>query len=252
MAAKSPDPLARWVDRLADVCRLSAIGAKGLYLSGSLCTGGFQAELSDLDLVLVVNSALDASQLEIFCSDLIELGLPPTAGGLDLDIFTGLGLQHPDPDPGWRSWIRWTAGGSPVGTEEKLQLSDWAPALAIARDWAIPVFGRPAVEVVAPVPPHLLLQAGREELAEWDHYQAFWSLAGGVLTACRVWWYWAEGRLGSKLEAGSWALDHVRGEERALIQNALRQQATGVEADLTAIAVIAFVGRVAVLVGAAA
>jgi hypothetical protein len=221
-------------------------------VTGSACTGGFHAGVSDLDLVMVVNSAVEASDLEQLAVDLLEVGLPPAAGGLDLEIFTRSGLQQPDPDPGWRSFVRWTAEGAPALLGDALDLADWAPELAIARERAITVFGPTAPEAFAPIPRRLILQACREELAGWEHYQPFWSLSGGVLTACRVWWYWAEARLGSKVDAGRWALGLAEeDEDRRLIGSALERQLTGQDSDLAPADVIAFVRRAAGRVAAA-
>lgn len=212
MDSKPPEALTWWLERLTILCRRPTLGAVGLYLGGSACTGGFQVDVSDVDVILVVKSPVGVVELDRLCADLNELGSPPAAGGLDLDIFTCGGLQHPDPDPGWRSWVRWTAGGTPVFQGDSLQLSDWAPALAIARERAIALFGRPPFEAFGPIPRRLVLQACREELAEWDRYQSFWSLPGGVLTACRVWWYSAEGRFGSRSTpvGGPWAAPRRR------------------------------------------
>lgn len=162
-----------------------------------------------------------------------------------MDVFTGRGLLHPDPDPGWRSWFRWTADGEPAISGDGLQISDWAPALAVARDRAIVVFGPGAAVAFGPVSRDLLLRACRQELAGWDHYEPHWSLHGGVLTACRVWWYWSEGALGSKVDAGRWAVAHAGREDRRLIRRAVDRQLTGADAGLSADTVVAFVRRVA-------
>lgn len=235
----------RWATGLVSLSRRDEHHVCGLYLTGSICTGGFNSVVSDLDLVMVVESPLADDALARLRSGLIELGPPPAAGGLDLDVFTRTDLRRPARDLRWQAWIRGSQDQeAQIQTRGSLHLSDWAPALAIARQHAVPVFGPPSAEVIGPIPHPLLLAACREELAGWgDNYEAHWSLPGGVLTACRAWWYWDQSGLGSKVDAGRWALGRV--EDPAVVQQALDHQLTGAPHNLTAPAAIAFVRDVA-------
>jgi len=240
-----PGEVRLWAEALRGLCRRHVPDAHGLYLTGSICTGGFNQTVSDLDLLMAVRSPVAEDVLRVLVAVLVELGPPPAAGGLDLEVFTLAGLRQPDTDLRWYGWIRWYGGQEPhLQTAGALPLSDWAPALAIARRHATPLFGPPSAELIGRVPRHLLLTACREELAGWGaNYEEHWSLSGGILTACRAWWYWAESGLGSKMDAGRWALSRVG--DPTLILQALDHQTTGAPHNLTPTATIAFVRHVA-------
>ena len=211
-------------------------------MTGSTSTGGFHPGASDLDLVMVVDAPLDGDGLGELQAVLLDLGRPPTAGGLDLELFTRAGLRRPDRDLGWHAWIRWYRSSEPrLQSGSELRSSDWAPGLALARRCAIPLMGPGPREVFGPIPRALVRAASLRELPGWEHPEPHWSIPGGVLTACRAWWCWAEAGLGSKIDAGRWALP--RAEDPEPIRWALQHYLTGESAGLTAQAAVQFIAR---------
>ncbi|HET6875076.1 MAG TPA: aminoglycoside adenylyltransferase domain-containing protein, partial [Acidimicrobiales bacterium] len=121
---------------------------------------------------------------------------------------------------------------------------DWAPSLELTRRHGIAILGAGPRDLIGAVPEELLLGACRDELAEWASYEAHWSLPGGVLAACRAWWFWEEGGLGSKIAAAAWALVRADPADAVLIERALDLYWQAVPHDITAREVITFVGNV--------
>jgi hypothetical protein len=77
------DAVRRWAEGLTQWCRRQSFA--GLYLTGSVSTGGFHSGVSDVDLVIVVDAPLDADVLTELQAVLLDLGPPPAAGGLDFE-----------------------------------------------------------------------------------------------------------------------------------------------------------------------
>lgn len=240
------EAVSEWVARAADDLKAVA-GIAAVYLSGSVCVGAFNPISSDLDLVVITADPIDRVGLRRVAASLERQGVPPADGGLDLELFTVADSRTPSVPLRWHGGIRWhgDAAHAEVHSSHGYGDVDWAPSLELTRLHAIAVVGPEPGQLIGPVPEELLLAASRNELAEWSSYQPHWSLSGGVLTACRAWWFWAEGGLGSKIAAAEWALSRADPSELTIIQRALDLQSRSSSNAFTPGEAISFIDAIA-------
>ena len=177
-----------------------------VYLSGSAASGGFDARLSDLDLLVVTASTVDRLPFEGFEGLIHRLARrePDWADRLDID-FVGRDTLR-----------RFRDGGGPfieISHEEPLQrhdrAEDWLETwfLALDADWA--VVGPPPAEVISPISIDEFLGVLVEDVERYvSVVQLDWpddKLAYRLLTLCRVLLSLETRRLTSKDEAAAWA-----------------------------------------------
>jgi Domain of unknown function (DUF4111) len=182
----------------------------GMYLFGSLASGGFDAETSDIDFVVVTRIAI-ATETEAALArlnDEVQAKGAPWAGKLE-GSFVPLGVFE-DPEPavamyptiGMGGWF----GPDHKGTERALQSH-------MLRTDGIALAGPAPGTFIAPVSAEALRQETREVLRDWwapqlddptrirrRGYQAY-----AVLTMCRMLYTLETGRLTSKPAATRWA-----------------------------------------------
>jgi Nucleotidyltransferase domain len=138
-----------YVDDVVDAVDAIAPVA-GAYVLGSALLGGFDPERSDLDMVVVVDGPLDASEREALRAALAEL--PPPARKLELVVYTAgsrppaYGLNYPDGDGEAAFWFVLDA--------------------AIGQERSQPLRGRPWRELLEPVS-EAETRAAAEELLRW-------------------------------------------------------------------------------------
>jgi hypothetical protein len=77
--------------------------------------------------------------------------------------------------------------------------------VAIARELARPLAGRPPGELLPELPRPLVLGALLDALAWWREHDG----AGAILAACRAWAWATEGHWLSKGDAAAWAAERV-------------------------------------------
>jgi len=91
--------------------------------------------------------------------------------------------------------------------------------VAIAREHARSLAGRPAGELLPALPRPIVLAALRDALAWWRDHDG----AGAILSACRAWAWATEERWLSKGDAAAWAAERVA--DPAPISTALARRA---------------------------
>ena len=197
----------------------------GLYLYGSLASGGFQPQRSDVDFVVVVREELTPAEVEALTAmhrELAASGLK-WAAKLEGSYLPLADLRRYDPQGGPYLCVnegRFYQAGHGwdwVIQRHTLRTHDMAVAGPSIRPW------------IDPVSPEELRRAIRELLAEWwapmlqdpaflarREYQAF-----AVLSMCRALHTLATGQVVSKEEAGAWALATLDPAWTGLIQRAL-------------------------------
>jgi predicted nucleotidyltransferase len=194
----TPQPtLAAYTDelvaRIADVVEVVAA-----YLLGSGAYGGFEAGVSDVDVVAVAARALtrDEKDAVVAAAEAVpcpgrKLELVVYAAGHDeyeLNLNTGERVSFdPAGDPGFWSVLD----------------------RAIAAEHAVTLVGPPWNDVFAPVDRGAILDALDASL-DW-HEREEPHAASGVLNACRAWRWVEEERWSSKPEAATWLRGKVRG-----------------------------------------
>jgi hypothetical protein len=193
----------------------------GLYLTGSLATGGFRHDVSDVDLVAATVTELDGREIagleamheQIARSggqwgDRIDVAYVPVAalrGGLP-------GCRYPDYF--WGDGLRLEEAGADLAiTRQVLQAK------------GIPVWGPAPATLLAPVSRADLVRAIQQACrGEWRGFlegirtrndQAYW-----ILLLCRALYTVREGDVVSKPAAALWA-QQVLPEWRSLIRRAL-------------------------------
>lgn len=215
----------------------------GAYLHGSAVLGGFDARRSDVDMLAVTDGPMTAAQRAATADALSDQSLPCPARGLELSVVTIEVTQHPTPEPAFELHLTTMPGDAKVidghqhGGDPDLVL--YFSVCRAAGRLLGP--GRPAGEVFAPVSDDLARGQMRREL-RWaaenspDEY--------AVLNACRAWRFAVDGALLSKIGGGQWALQHVRGADRDLVEIAVGRQRCVTGTGLDPLAVRQFVQQI--------
>lgn len=197
----------------------------GLYLYGSLASGDFDRQTSDVDFVVVTAVALTnplIAQLDTMHSHLRDSGLK-WATKLEGSYIPQAALRRYRPNDAPR----------PTLNEGRFYLAphgaDWVIQRAILRQHGVVVAGPPLQPMIDPVPPEALRGAVRQILAEWwkpmlpnpawlqsADYQVY-----AVLSMCRVLHALQFGTIVSKPVAARWAQATLGEPWAALIEQAL-------------------------------
>jgi Domain of unknown function (DUF4111) len=223
--AGGPRPAAGWPTPWAEVDELvgrlrdgvaEALGERlvGLYLSGSLASGDFDPESSDIDFVAAVTEKLPPDLVDALGTVhavLAASGLP-FAHRLEGSYLPLAALRRYDPANAQHPTVGadWPFGVHQHGYDGVLNR-------AILRDHGIVVVGPDPATLVEPVGPDELRAAVRallrdfwevqDERSDWlrpRNYQA-----SAVLSMCRALYTLETGRLASKPVTAAWALDHL-------------------------------------------
>ncbi len=198
----------------------------GLYLYGSLASGGFDPESSDVDFLFATDGVLqepDLDRLRRMHEELARSGLP-YATELEGSYIPVRALRRHDPADCRHPSIGvdWDFGIVPHGYQ-------WVLESELVRTRGVRVAGPPPASLIDPVPPDELRAAALRTLRdfwskqldapEWlrpRNYQAF-----AILTMCRA-MYTAEcGKVISKPEAAAWARGALGPEWTPLVDRAL-------------------------------
>ncbi len=219
------DDIGDWVDLVVErLLRLDDV--VGVYLHGSLAMGGFRRPKSDVDLLVVVESAMGDEVRSSLAADMLSLfDRRPIVGGLELSVMARHTLEpfrHPAPyefhfGENWADDVR-GGGSGPRGTDP-----DLAAHCTVTRSRGVALAGPAPSEVIGEVPRWAYLDAVLDDLR--------WILDGGivespfygVLNICRSALVLLDdpGVPPTKEEGALWALGHVPAEHRGVIEEAL-------------------------------
>ncbi len=206
------------VDALLDRLQREAAGLLrdnfvGLYVYGSLATGGFDPDTSDVDFIVATRSPLTPEQLNAL--EALHHALLVDGGSWAKKLEGGYvplaDLRRHDPNAGPFLFINegqiYQAG---LG-------ADWAIQRHFLRTRPSAIVGPSLAEHIDPVSPEQIREAVRLLFREWwvpmlerpdqlgrEDYRAF-----AVLTMCRALRLVTTGDMVSKPEAARWALDAV-------------------------------------------
>jgi hypothetical protein len=201
----------------------------GLYLHGSLASGDFDPQRSDIDFVVVTNEALPDTvfpALEALHTRIIDSGLN-WATKLEGTYFPQQALRRYVPSDTLY----------PSLNEARFYMgahgSDWVIQCHILREHGIVLAGPDPRDLIDPIAPDDLRRAMRALLREWwapmlddtarlrsAEYQAY-----GVLTMCRALYTLETGTVASKPVAARWAQAALGAHWAALIECALNWRA---------------------------
>ncbi len=199
------------VERLAAACAgILQENLVAAILHGSLTQDDFRPGTSDLDLLLVVESALTSLQAEALVTAVETADLGPAAG-IDLLVVT---LRAASAESAGDPARELSVGRWP-GPHQELEIegpdehvSDTWPELSEARANGRSLVGPDPRAVIAEVPPDRVRANGLGHLHRWLGLTD--DAANAVLmvtTACRMWRFDMTGQHVSKTAAARWALE---------------------------------------------
>ncbi|MCK6578880.1 MAG: DUF4111 domain-containing protein [Anaerolineae bacterium] len=210
------------VNRLLDPLREGVQGILGdhlvgIYLTGSLATGDFNAD-SDVDVLIVTEQTLSEAAflaLQVLHECLIASG-EPFAAEIEASYIPRAALRRHDPGDSYHPRIE-------RGPAERLTWvehhTDWVVHRWVAREYGVIVTGPPPKTLIDPVSPEDLRQGVSELIRFWwepmiDHPAQLEHLgyrAYAAVTMCRMIYTLHTGAVASKPAAVRWVI--ARGGE---------------------------------------
>lgn len=193
----------------------------GLYLYGSLVTGDFDKESSDIDLLAVTSADLTGQEFDRLrkmhndfvtknreWDDRIEIAYVAVAA---LKTFKSHASQ-----------IAVISPGEPFHVKEAGK--DWLINWWVVRGKGIALFGPPPATLIDPISKEEFLHAVQEQARDWgewiNHIRERKAQAYAILTTCRALYAYKNGEQVSKKQAARWAQEYLP-QWASLIQRAL-------------------------------
>ncbi|MGH2537958.1 MAG: aminoglycoside adenylyltransferase domain-containing protein [Candidatus Promineifilaceae bacterium] len=184
----------------------------GLYLYGSLASGGFEPGRSDVDFLVVSDGPLPAELTPALQALHSRLGAdhPDWAARLEGSYIPRPALRRHDPAQARHLHLAIEANGQ---LRLEAHASDWIFQRHILREQGVVLAGPPPATFIDPVGPADLRRAVLDILAEWwagmpadpAPLQGLGYPAYAVLTMCRALYTLEHGALVTKAAAARWA-----------------------------------------------
>jgi predicted nucleotidyltransferase len=195
--------LAQLTDGLRSILREELVG---IYLYGSLITGDFAPGISDIDLVVVMTTALDSIQFNALhrLHESVVERQPDWRDRLELAYITGAAL---------RSFRHQTSSIGIISPGEPFHMleagSDWLISWYKLREDGVALVGPPIQSLIDDIPTQAYLQAVGEHICRYRDSvkkpQNKSALSYIVLTVARGLYTLAHGKPTSKVKAAAWA-----------------------------------------------
>jgi len=192
----------------------------GLYLYGSLVTGDFDVQISDIDLLAITSSDIDDTefeQLRKMHSDLATEN-PNWDGRIEVQYLSADALRIFKTQ---RSQIAVISPGEPFNIKDAG--IDWLINWYIVRKKGVTLFGPSPQTFIPPISKEEFLQASREHAKDWIEWTNQPRDGKGqsyaILTMCRALYASQNGEQASKKQAALWAQEQFS-QWASLIQNA--------------------------------
>ncbi len=201
---------------------------RGLYVHGSLASGAFRREHSDIDLLAVCRSKLSPGRREAVARALVQLSdARPTLGDIDVSVVQerfARAFEHPMPyevhySSAWHEAIR---HGKVEFAADPTNI-DLAADIVDARERGVTLYGPPPGSLFGPVPWHAFINALQADF-QWARAHVSDMPVYAVLNACRV-LHGATSRTVTALnkdEAATWALQTVPRMYHSIVNDALQ------------------------------
>lgn len=188
-----------WSSQLREIVR-------SVILHGSLTLGDYIPGRSDIDLLMVVDRPLAETELEPLAGTATaENARAPSR--VDLRVVTAAVTSAPTEAPPMEIHVVLDPRSRPTLEGRRQEERDLVVELSICRDHGRPLLGASPRELIAEVPQQWVVNAGDQQLADWQsltddakHAELM------VLTACRIWRFHEEHIHCTKTAAGAWAL----------------------------------------------
>lgn len=224
------------LERFAALCR-EVFGDQltGVYLHGSMAMGCFRAQKSDIDLIVVAESALTDAQKRLFLQGVLALNREAPEKGLELSVVERRFCNpfvYPTPYEFHFSNAHLELAQNQEAYLRTLQGTDkdLAAHFTILNRYGVTLFGAPVKDVFASVPAR-------------DYIDSIWcdveNAAADIadnpvyvtLNLCRVLAYLREGLVVSKRDGGKWGIKNVPQPYCAVVEQALLRYTAGSEID---------------------
>jgi streptomycin 3"-adenylyltransferase len=246
---EQPEPLG-FARRLADEVARTCSGAlRGAYLHGSAALGGWVAQRSDVDVLLVADGEIGEERVRAVGELLAEADAGCPGAGLEVSLVTVDQAARPRPPHAFLLHGSHEPNGMRLvyGTEVSGD-PDLIMHYVVCRTAGITLYGAPAGELIGPVARGVVLRYLAGEL-DWGLEHGTESYA--VLNACRGLEYLDGGQVVSKIAGGEAALRRGIGPGE-LIRQALDQQRAVADARSPGPAAIDFVRGISATLASAA
>jgi streptomycin 3"-adenylyltransferase len=206
----------------------------GIYLHGSLATGGYNPVSSDIDILVVVKKKLGRDEKEEIGQIMLKLSKKIEFHGFEMSIVALDALRHfqyPTPCE-----LRFSDSNKDdfekgkVDFQKGLTDTDLAAHFVITKRHGICLFGEPVINIFPDIPDEYYLDSIAKD-SEWSFNNIMKGAdigecavpVYGVLNFCRVLAYIREHLVASKSEGGQWAMKHLPQEYRPVIQEAVNE-----------------------------
>lgn len=193
----------------------------GLYLYGSLVTGDFDHDISDIDLLAVTSSDLTPDEFDRLhqMHDHIAEQNNQWDNRIEVAYISTTALKTYKSRP---SQIAIISPGEPFHIKEAGK--DWAINWYSVRDKGVALFGPPPQAIIDPITKEEFIRIVIEQTKAWadwlDNIQSRPYQAYAILTMCRALYAYKNGDQVSKKQAALWAQKELP-EWSPLIENAL-------------------------------
>jgi hypothetical protein len=208
-------------DLLSQIQTVLGENLVGLYLYGSLVTGDFDSEISDIDLLAVTTS--DLNETEFNALHVMQNGIVQRyrqwENRLELAYLSLQALQTFKTE---QSQIAVISPGEPFHVKEAGK--DWLVNWYVVREKGVTLFGPPPDVVIPLISKEEFIECVIDHTRRWQewindiHYRG--SQAYAILTLCRALYTVKNGEQVSKLRAAAWA-EKALPEWASTIQNAI-------------------------------
>jgi streptomycin 3"-adenylyltransferase len=196
----------------------------GVYLHGSIVLGGFNAELSDLDVVAVARRRTSIEEKHRLVELLADASGNPSP--LEFHLLAESDLrpwQHPTPfdfhySDVWRDALRADLAEA-LGRQRGAD-PDLAAHVMVVRERGVALEGPPPAEVFPEVPWDDYVDSLLRDLGWARSMDKPWPVYC-VLSPARIWATLATGEIQSKDSGAAWALDRIRPDLRPVLAAAL-------------------------------
>jgi predicted nucleotidyltransferase len=210
------------LDRLTDGIRRNTKGSLvGLYVYGSLVTGDFDKDRSDIDLLAVVDPGVDGDtfgRLERMHARLVK-DHPAWDDRIEVAYVPALALRTFRTET---SRIAVVSPGEPFHL--KAAGKDWLINWYMVRQVGFTLYGPPPDTLIPEISQSEFVGTVREQAGDWKEWVYRMRTPGAqsyaVLTMCRALYAHAHGTQASKQQAALWAAERIP-EWEALIQQSV-------------------------------
>jgi hypothetical protein len=219
-----PDP---YIDEilnqlLSEMQKVLSTKLLGLYLYGSLVSGDFDHDISDIDMLAVIASDLnetEAADLKHMHEEFVRQH-PTWETRIEVQYFSTEGLK---------TFRTQSSKMGNISPGEPFHIIDsgieWLLNWYFVREHDLILFGPSSHQFIPPISREEYLQAVRDHTRQWTEYvkntKTSWhGQSYAILTLCRALYSYTNGEQVSKNTAAEWAAQELP-EWASLIQNAL-------------------------------